>query len=327
MRKVLIGCVAVVCIILFASAVFAGEQGAKSDSEGTYWAPWFKPSVSVGYAFEAIEPHFTFSTTETSPLNAQKMYFKLPRVSGLYAALALPFAVTDRLKLTLDGSWTMSFNNQDAKEVYNDTSSIHRYWNVDNNNGMWSTDFLASYAVLKDFSFIKDISAVAGVRWDYQSARLDKPYDPVAVSSDPSDKVNLDMYTIAPIFGFTGTFKGYKSGIFGGDMSLGFLAGPIVFGHVKFKEPFTGVTSLRADDDLGGGYIIKVFGEITALSGKITPGMDGSLSVFAQYTTSQVKGGLKMDTYLGSTLLSTQTYDFDSASGVVAIGLKAAITF
>jgi hypothetical protein len=317
MKKIMVGILAVLCMVLFVSAVYAGEQ------EG---ASWFKPAVRVGYAFEAIDPHFTFSTTEISPLNAQKMYFKLPRVSGLYAALELPFAVTDRLKLTLDGSWTMSFNNQDAKEVYNDTSFFHRYWDLDNND-MWSTDFLASYAVVKDLSFVKDIALVAGVRWDYQSARLDEPYDPVGVASASSDKINLDMYTIAPIFGFTGTFKGYKSGIFGGDMSLGFLAGPIVFGHVKFKEPFSGATALRTDDDLSGGYIIKVFGEITALSGKITPGMDGSLSVFAQYTTSQVKGGLKVDVYGGSTLIGTNSYDFDSASGVVAIGLKAAITF
>jgi hypothetical protein len=317
MRKIMIAFFAVLGIILFVSTVFAAEPVGAS---------WFKPALSVGYAFEAIDPHFTFSTRGVSLIGATKLDLRAPRVSGLYAALALPFAVTDRLKLTLDGSWTMSFNNQGAKEVYNSSPLERRYWDLDNNNDMWSTDFLASYAVLKDLSFIKDISVVAGVRWDYQSARFDNPSTAVILST-PSDKINLDMYTIAPIFGFTGTFKGYKSGIFGGDMSLGFLAGPIAFGHVKFKETFGGTLALRTDDDLSGGYIIKIFGEITALSGKITSGMDGSLSVFAQYTTSQVKGGQTVSAYNGSALVVKETYGFDSASGVVAVGLKAALSF
>jgi hypothetical protein len=81
--------------------------------------------------------------------------------------------------------------------------------------------------------------------------------------------------------------------------------------------------SWRFDDDLNNGYFFKVFGEITALSGKITPAIDGSLSIFAQYTVSETGGTLDGTSNTGV----TQGFDFDTASDVIAIGLKAAITF
>jgi hypothetical protein len=321
MRKVLIGCVAVVCVILLASAVFAGEQGAKADSEGNYWAPWFKPSVSVGYAFDASQPHFTFTTRGIDLGGVTKMDIKPPRLSGIYLAGELPVQVTCRLKLALEGSWTMSLTNQDMNEVYNIVVA-RRIWDLDNNSDAVSLAFLASYAFLKDLSFVKDVSAVAGMRWDYHTMRFDEP-TAIVITSAPSDTQHLSMHTLEPVFGLTGTFKGYKSGIFGGDMKLGFLAGPIVWGHVNYKERFGSTAIFHSDDDLNSGYLVKVFGEITALSGKISPAIDGSLSIFAQYTRSSISGTPDL-TQVG---VGTTGFNFDTESDVVAIGLKAAITF
>jgi hypothetical protein len=324
MKKIMLGIVAVLCMVLFVSAAFAGEKGAISNSEGNYWAPWFKPALSVGYAFDAIDSNFTFTTRGGPLLGVTREDIEPPRLSGIYTALELPVDVTCRLKLALGGSLTSNLTTDDMREVYN-YGIARRIWDLDNSNNRWSADFLASYAFVKDLSFIKDISVVAGVRWDYQTARYDEPLAVGSIGSGPRDKEDFTMYTVAPVFGLTSTFKGYKSGIFGGDIKLGLLGGPIVFGHVNFKE--TGANRadfLRFDDDLNsGGYLFKVFGEITALSGKITPAIDGSLSIFAQCTLSKAGGTLDATDSTGA----TGSFDFDSASSVVAIGLKAAITF
>lgn len=315
MKKIMIGILAVLCMVLFVSAAFAGEKEEAS---------WFKPALSVGYAFDAVDPHFTFTTRGAPLIGGTNIDIEPPRLSGIYTALELPFAVTDRLKLALSGSLTSNLTSDDMDETYN-FGTIRRSWDLDNSNNRWSADFLASYAFVKDLSFIKDISAVAGVRWDYQTARYDEPFNVMGVLSGPGDTEEFTMYTLAPVFGLTSTFKGYKYGIFGGDIKLGLLGGPIVFGHLDYKEKFgNGALSWHFDDDLNsGGYLFKVFGEITALSGKIAPAIDGSLSIFAQCTVSKAGGTLDGTANTGA----TQGFDFESDSSVVAIGLKAAITF
>ncbi len=319
MKKIMIGIIAVFCMVLFASAAFAGEKG----SEGTYWAPWFKPALYVGYAFDASSPNFTFNTRGINIAGATKIDIAPPRLSGIYLAGELPINVTCRLKLALEGSWTGSLTNRDMGEKINSVVGA-RVWDLDNNSDAVTAAFLASYAFVKDLSFIKDVSAVAGIRWDYHTMSFDEPFNltPVLLSS-PGDTLDLSMHTLTPVFGITSTFKGFQSGIFGGDMKLGFLAGPIVWGHVNYRESFGNTIVLRSDDDLGGGYLLKVFGEIMALSGKITPGIDGSLSVFAQYTRSKTGGGVKISSSGGG----TAGFDFDTTSDVIDIGLKAAITF
>jgi hypothetical protein len=307
MKKIMIGIVAVLCTILFVSAAFAWE---------------FKPALSVGYAFDASTPHYTFTPRNIGLAGVTKIDIKPPHLSGIYLAGELPFALTDRLKLALEGSWTMSLTNNDMQEVYNN-GVARRSWDLDNNSDMVTVAFLTYNAFIKDVSFVKDVSAVAGVRWDYHTMRFDEPIA-TGIASLPSDTMNLSTHTLAPVFGVTGTFKGFKSGIFGGDMKLGVLAGPIVWSHLNYKERFALAATFRSSDNLNGGYLLKVFGEITALSGKIMRGMDGSLSVFGQYTRSKTGGTLDIDS---ESTYGTAGFDFDTASDVVVVGLKAAVTF
>jgi hypothetical protein len=318
MKKVMIGIVAVLCVVVFVSAAFAEEK------EGMWW---FKPALSMGYAFGASNPSYSFTTDGLALLGAAKIDLQPPHFSGIDLAAELPFALTDRLTVTLEGGWMMSFSNEDMREVYNNTV-FRRSWDIDNNNYGLTADVLVSYALIKSSSFIKDVAIVGGLRWDYLNMSFDDPHNPILVFSTPNDTLDLSTHTLAPVFGLTGTFKGFKYGMFGGDMSLGVLIGPIVWGHVNYEEIFGNTNSLSTDDDFGsGGYLLKVFGEITALSGKITPGMDGSLSVFTRYTRTKTGGRVDMNSYAGGIFLATQTYDFNTVSDVVVVGLKGAIEF
>lgn len=318
MKKVMIGMVAVLCVVLFVSAAFAEEK------EGAWW---FKPAIRIGYAFDTGDTHYTFTSSVLSPIGIIRNKLEPPSFSGVYLGGEMPFTLTDRLKVVLEGSWALSLSNKDMDQEYN-YGINSRSWDVDTNKNAVTADVLVSYAFIKDFSFIKDIALVAGFRWDYQDMSFDDPYNPILVASAPSDTIDLDMQTLAPVFGITSTFKGFKKGMFGGDMSLGFLVGPIVWGHVNYEETFTVAgTSQQSDDDLHRGYLLKVFGEITALTGKLTQSTEGSLAVFAQYTKYKVEGNLDMDTLAGGVVIGTQRFNFVTDSGEVVIGLKGAIEF
>jgi hypothetical protein len=318
MKKVMIIIIAVVCVVLFVSAAFAEEK------EGVWM---FKPAVSVGYAFDTGNTHYTFTARGIGLGGVNWIKLEPPSFSGIYLGGEMPFAITDRLKLVLEGSWALSLSNQNMDEVYS-YGLASRSWDLDTNNYSVTADVLLSYAFIKDFSFIKDIAVVAGCRWDYQDMSFDNAHNPVNVLSAPLDTIDFSMYTLAPVFGLTSTFKGFKAGIFGGDMSLGILAGPIVWGHVNYEETFGSEASLRTDDDLGSvGYLFKVFGEITALSGNITARTTGSLSMFAHYTKCNVKDELYVDFLSGGVVVGTQPFDFATDSDVIVVGLKAALSF
>lgn len=324
MKKLMIGIIAMLFMALSASGAFAGKQGDMSKSKGTL--SWLKPTLSVGYAYEASKPDFTFTTKGIDLGGGSKIDIQPPRLSGIYLAGELPFDVTSRLKLALQGTWTGSLTNKDMFEEDNDGQS-YRSWDLVNHSDAVSASFLASYAFVKDRSFIKDIAAVAGVRWDYHTMRFDQPTDAFGVLTSPTDTLDISMHTLTPVFGFTGTFKGFKSGIFGGDIRLGLLGGPIVWGHLKYDETFTPINLFHSADDLHSGYLLNAFAEITVLSGKITSGMHGSLSLFGRYTRSSEKGTANITWTQYGTFVDSSPFDFDTASDVVAIGLKAAINF
>ena len=166
----------------------------------------------------------------------------------------------------------------------------HRTWDSDGTAHWVSSDLLLSYALIKDRPIIKDLSVVAGVRWDYQTMSFDDPRNALGVLSSPADTVDFRMQTLAPVAGLSLTVGGLKSGIWLGDVHLRVLAGPIVWGNEDYRETFGGVIYIRFKGDLSHGYVVRGYGDFTLLSGKITPTMEGSLAFFAQLTRTSAAG-------------------------------------
>ena len=121
-----------------------------------------------------------------------------------------------------------------------------RTWDSDGTAHWVSSDLLVSYALIKDRPIIKDLSVVAGVRWDYQTMSFDDPRNALNVLSSPADTVDFRMQTLAPVAGLSLTVGGLKSGIWLGDAHLRVLAGPIVWGNEDYRETFGVVTYHQA---------------------------------------------------------------------------------
>jgi len=319
MKRALFGVLALFCLVILIPAAFAEEGGA-----GT---PWFKPTLRVGAEFDVGDAAYTFDTKGAALLGLANADLKLPNDARLYLATELPFAVTDRLTVAVGASWAFSDTGQDLEEKYNNTDTIRRYWERDDRGDRVTADFLVSYAILKDVSVIQDLSVVGGVRWDYRNMLFTDPHNALGVASVPGDTIDFRMQTLAPVFGLACTFIGRESGFMGGNIKLGVLAGPVVWGSVDYRESFSNVSAIRFKDDLSHGYIVKASLELPILAGPITPRLGGSLSFFANYTRVEVNGGVEGTSYAGINPVGRSPYDFEFANDVMVFGLAASLAF
>ncbi len=323
MKKIMIVISALVCFVLCASLAFAGEDVAKSGDDSK-WR--FKPTLSVGYAFSS-DTHIKFDS-DIGLFGVRNIDLKTPGFSGLYLAAELPFALTDRFKVTLGGRLAFPGSNRGATEAYNDFVA-NRDW--DSNDRYWVTaDLLLSYAFVKNVSCLKDLSAIVGFRWDYHTMSFDNPRVTFGfVVTSPLDKVSFRMHTYTPVFGLTSTFKGFKYGIFGGDVKLGIFGSPIGWGNARYNEEF-GVGGafgqIRIDGDIDRVSFFKILGDFTVLSGKITPGMEASLSFFAQYTKFFARERLSGVGHSGAAV-ALSDYNFKMRPDLATLGIKASIAF
>ena len=319
MKKIMIVISALVCFVLCASLVFAGEDVSRSGDDGK-WR--FKPTLSVGYAFSS-DTHIKFDS-DISLFGVRNIDLKIPGFSGVYLAGELPFALTDRFKLMLGGRLAFPGSNRGATEAYNgfvasrDWESNDRYW--------VTADLLLSYAFVKNLSCLKDLSAIIGFRWDYHTMSFDNPHSTFGILTSPLDTVSFRMYTYTPVFGLTSTFKGFKSGIFGGNVKLGIFGSPIGWGNAKYREEFGQSARFRFDGDIDRVAFYKILGNFTVLSGKITPRIEASLSFFAQYTKLFTRERLSGVGYLGGTV-GLSDFNFKMHPDLATVGIKASIAF
>lgn len=321
MKKIMIVISALMCFVLCASMTFAGDK-AVDNPVTKEREPWFKPTLSVGYAFSS-DTHIKFDS-DIGLFGVRDIDLKIPGFSGVYLASELPIALTDRLKLTLGGRLAFPGSNRGATEVYNDFVASRDY---DSNDRYWVTaDLLLSYAFVKNLSCLKDLSAIIGFRWDYQTMSFDNPHNVAGVITSPLDKVSFRMHTYTPVFGLTSTFKGFKSGIFGGNVKLGIFGSPIGWGNAKYSEEFGQSARFNFDGDMSRVAFYKILGDFTVLSGKITPGIEASLSFFAQYTKFFARERQSMVGYLGGTV-GQSDFDFKMHPDLATLGIKASIAF
>ncbi len=194
MKKIIIGTLALFLLAALVPAAFAGDDAN--------CRPWFTPTLRVGLAVDAQRPLYSFTTKGADLAGISQIDLELKSVERPYLALVLPFAVTDRLTVTLDGDWSFTGWERDINERYNSLEA-GRTWDSDGTAHWVSSDLLVSYALIKDRPIIKDLSVVAGVRWDYQTMSFDDPEHAFNVASSPPDTVDFRMQTLAPVAGLS----------------------------------------------------------------------------------------------------------------------------
>jgi len=332
MNKSFFGIAASLCLFVCVSFAFAGEEVVPYDKcAAATPAPaspycFLNPSFSLGFS-EAGQAHYQFDIA--SPLlNISSVNLKTPQFPGFYLAGALPFALTDRLKVTLGASWAPGDNHGQGQDNFNDAAV--RTW--DSGDSDWvKADLLVSYVLAKDCAFIKDFSVVAGFRYDYHHMGLSGPTNGVGdIFTGPSDTIGLSVQTWEPVAGFTATFPGCKCGIFGGDIKLGVSGSPFAWGNVDFSEKFGGsinTLAIQGNLDAHQTEFYNLSAEATAISWIVCPGIQATVSIFADYTKFYGGGSLTGQGIAPGFSTETSVVDFKMSPDMVTAGLKVALAF
>jgi hypothetical protein len=193
-------------------------------------------------------------------------------------------------------------------------------------------DFQLSYAIIKDFSFIKAVAPVGGLRYDYWRTTFDDPHkvSPGFAVAAPWDTAKFYTHSLLPYIGLATTIGGLKIGVFGGDLKLGAIGGWIAWGKGKHYETrdLTGPRHDTFDGRLRNSGHLFDFGEFfidyTVISLPLSQRIQGSLSIFSKYNLFNAKG--KWD---GTRVPAGQQdiFDFKIDRASIAAGICAALKF
>lgn len=304
----------VLCFIFCSSAVAADGDALKR----------FKPSISLGYAYMGGTNLVLDGQNGAVLLGANKIDIDIPDKHGSFIAGDFQFNFTDRLNLTVGGRIANALTRPGSHEEYNNASAIGRDWESDKQ--FWLTgDVMVSYAFLKNVSFVKNISGVAGLRWDYSSISFKNPTNASGVISASTDKVDLKVSMVSPVIGVSSTFDGFRSGIFGGDIKVGLLASPFTSGRIKYKESFNPAgTEIEADDNFYKAMMFSLSAEAALITAKIGPKAELLVSIYGQYTRHFIDSDIELSAVPGGT---HGDFNFSMKPSMAIAGVKASIEF
>ncbi|MGA2028353.1 MAG: hypothetical protein ABSH17_14975, partial [Syntrophobacteraceae bacterium] len=146
----------------------------------------------------------------------------------------------------------------------------------------------------------------------------------------PSSTISLTTQTWGPVAGFTATLPGYKCGIYGGDIKLGVLGSPLVWGNVHDHEAWGGVGGdLTANGNLDATQteFFNISAEATAVSWKMCSGLQATVSIFADYTKFYGAGNLSGQGTGAAYPNAAGPVAFSMSPDLLTAGLKLVLAF
>lgn len=336
----------VVCIVFMASTLVSAQtQMAASSSQVTLSSKgssdtsgWLtvEPTISVGYLCNLGTTEYTLTARAAGIGGVRERLYDYKNSPAIYLAGRLPITFGKRLEVALSGSWGIpagatELNHNDFALPHKGAPLGGRSWDTETN---WVTgDFQLSYAIIKDFSIIKAVAPVGGLRYDYWRTTFDDPHkvSPGFAAAGPTDTAKFYTSTLLPYVGLKATIGGLKIGVFGGDLKLGAIGGWTAWGKVQHEEDRHGSGTLRFDTfkgDLRNSGHLFDFGEFfidyTVISFPLSQKIKGSLSIFAKYNLFNATG--KLDgTRIPAVAFDTFDFKIDRAS--VAGGISVALKF
>jgi len=335
----------VVCMVFMASTLVSAQtQMAASSSQVTLSGKgssdnpgWLtvEPAISVGYLCNLGTTEYTLTARAAGIGGVRERLFEYKNSPAIYLAGRLPITFGRRLEVALSGSCGIPAGSTELN--HNDFALPHkggplggRSWDTETT---WVTgDFQLSYAIIKDFSIIKAVAPVGGLRYDYWRTTFNDPHkvSPGFAVAAPTDTAKFYTSTLLPYVGLKTTIGGLKIGVFGGDLKLGAIGGWTAWGKVKHYET-RDATGPRHDTFKGdlrnSGYLFD-FGEFfidyTVISFPLSQKIKGSVSIFGKYNLFNATG--KLDG-IRVTSGEQDTFDFKMDRASVAGGISVALKF
>lgn len=305
---------------ILALASFPSLAADPSTAGGGY--PMYQPSISVGYVYDGHTDLTYKNPTPGAPFGLSKLTKKIQNDSAWYVGLDLPVKINDRFEFAVGGRWDVSSSDKDSVDIINNDVA-RRKWETDSRK--WNNAHVSlSYAFYRNPSV--SLSAMAGLRWDRQTASFSKPVLTKGfVVSSVTDKSDFNMTNFSPVIGIDAVFAGPRSGMWGGPIKLSLSGSPFVKSNVDHDVNF-GPFLFKHDADSSNGKFIKIAGDVTVLSFKAGTAGNGALSIFADYSRFEMNGSAK--SWSTNTVTPrVDKWDYNTRASESTVGVKASLAF
>ncbi|AFM23008.1 TonB-dependent receptor [Desulfomonile tiedjei] len=204
-------------------------------------------------------------TTETTIFAAFSAKHKYPE-RGLWLGLIGSGCLSEQVSLLASG-WYLVPSRQNEVEIY-DWGSSRRNWDTDLQ--WWYVDGL--------FAFGKQLSLLAGLRFDRYSNKFKNPSNAIAVVSNPNDTADVNSDGWIPLVGTQYVYADTTT-----NLTVRAVGFPVLLGNFKYREAVGGANALEGSGNWRGGYFLEIFGEYSKRLGP------GTIGVFGRWNGTEGK--------------------------------------
>ncbi|MBN2224697.1 MAG: hypothetical protein JW765_08510 [Deltaproteobacteria bacterium] len=325
MKRIVLPSILILAALLVCCPAFGQDEGGSSAMVV------FRPSVSVGYVGNIGDLDYNMYT-HTFGIGMTTMYdFTYRCYSSLYLDAGLAAGIGDRLAIEASVRWAPPGNTFHMRENVIIGGGLYgRSWKA--TTSWLAVDGNISYAVVKDVSIIKSFAPKVGVRWDRWDIDGTHPYDVTSGWAVPSPTDTMDSYVsiLMPYAGFSLVLGGLQWGMFGGDLEIDAIGGPLAWGDVHHKAYYNlGIyRRLTMEGSLDRGYFYEVSLDYNVLTLDFSPKVTGTVGLFGRIAGYNAQGTLDaVRVYAPGVQDGPLPYKFDLDRTVYATGITLAVTF
>lgn len=204
-------------------------------------------------------------TTERTIFGAFSAKHKYPE-RGLWLGLIASGCLSEHISLLASG-WYLVPSRQNELETY-DWGTAWRNWDTDPQ--WWYVDGL--------FAFGKQLSLLAGLRFDRYSNKFKNPSNAIAVSSNPNDTADVNSDSWIPLVGTQYVYTDTTT-----NLTVRAVGFPVLLGNFKYRETVGGASAIEGSRNWRNGYFLEIFAEYSKRIGQ------GTIGVFGRWNGTEGK--------------------------------------
>ena len=225
---------------------------------------------------------------------------------GLSLGLASSFCVNESLSFLASG-WYLVESTSSSREVYN-VNAAERTWDV--SPQWWYVDGLFAWG-----DPCGNLKLLAGLRYDYYTARFKDPVNVTGVLSAATDTADATSEGWIPLVGVQ-----YAASSPAQSLIFRVVGIPTLVGNVWYKQTFQGIDRVNVKGDYKNGYFLELFAEYTKNF------CGGSAGIFGRWNTT--KGDSDVDFELdGLTAPGSESFELTVQRNAWTLGGTFSLDF
>ena len=195
---------------------------------------------------------------------------------GVSLGLGTSVCIKDNLSFLASG-WYLVPSKAESREAYNDFAFGERTWDV--NPQWWYVDGVFAWG-----DPCGNLKLLAGLRYDYYTARFKNPVNVVGINTLSTDTADATSEGWIPLLGVQ-----YAATSSVQSLVFRVVGVPTLVGNVWYKQTANGSDRANFNGTYNGGHFLEVFAEYTKNF------CGSSVGLFGRWNSTQGNGDVKFD--------------------------------